>query len=610
MTETPLWFGPSGRQLFGWVHRPDAADVRAAVVLCPSMGQEASFAHFTFRDIALRLAGRGFVVVRFDYDGTGDSVGSYRDAGRVRSWLSSIDEAIALAHQQTAAPVVLVGLRLGALLAAETTQRRPDVHGLVLWDSPRSGRSYVKEQRARHNLSVGEAEADLPVFSALGLTFTQETLDDLFTIDLRTMTSLLCEVGLSVDRPGIHPAARGGATRTGRPLDRLEATDQDDFLYREAPPDETVSALVAWLSETYPLGSASPLTDAGGETRTPSLNLSTGVESVVELGPDRLFGISYEPESRRSTTTVVFVPERFTPHVGLSRTWTDLARSWGEDGIRTLRFDLSGLGDSDPRSGLPGHQSQIVEHIDDVVNAVRAISPDDPSDVLLIGLCSGAYLGLEAATVVGPRGVAVINPVLSFITQESPVDSRRRAIQLTRPVLSRPLGRMAGRVARRLAKPEYAPTLTQDPSFEWDRSLEASFWRNYLLRVVPRLPELAWALLNRILLTRRTEELFTDLTTGGTHVLLIAGDPDWAKFTTGSRRPLARLARDGALELVRVPGLDHALMRPVERDAVLGSLTRFVGRRLIGSATTSQGFRPTTAPAAPADGQTMQGRSA
>ncbi len=39
------------------------------------------------------LAAAGFVALRFDYDGTGDSAGLQEDAGRVPAWLASIEAA-------------------------------------------------------------------------------------------------------------------------------------------------------------------------------------------------------------------------------------------------------------------------------------------------------------------------------------------------------------------------------------------------------------------------------------------------------------------------------------------------------------------------------------
>ena len=69
----PLWFGPSERRAFGWVHRPAHGQARSALVMCSSLGQEAHFAHYAYKGIAEALARRDVLVIRFDHCGTGDA---------------------------------------------------------------------------------------------------------------------------------------------------------------------------------------------------------------------------------------------------------------------------------------------------------------------------------------------------------------------------------------------------------------------------------------------------------------------------------------------------------------------------------------------------------
>ena len=61
---------------------------------------------------------------------------------------------------------------------------------------------------------------------------------------------------------------------------------------------------------------------------------------------------------------------------------------------------------------------------------MRFLCADDPSNVVLVGLCSSAYQALESALDCKPRGVVAVQPVLSFQPPEMamgrPMDSRRR----------------------------------------------------------------------------------------------------------------------------------------------------------------------------------------
>src|SRR3954462_8423900 len=72
----PFYFGSSREQLFGVYHAPEVSTRRgSAVVMCQPLGPEYLRAPRAFRNLAVALAERGFHVLRFDYFGSGDSVG-------------------------------------------------------------------------------------------------------------------------------------------------------------------------------------------------------------------------------------------------------------------------------------------------------------------------------------------------------------------------------------------------------------------------------------------------------------------------------------------------------------------------------------------------------
>jgi pimeloyl-ACP methyl ester carboxylesterase len=87
------------------------------------------------RQLAVKLSAGGFHTLRFDYFGTGDSGGQESDAdpsaaqGDVESAIEGIQDIVGVAR------VALIGLRLGATLAARAAMRRKEsVEALVLWD--------------------------------------------------------------------------------------------------------------------------------------------------------------------------------------------------------------------------------------------------------------------------------------------------------------------------------------------------------------------------------------------------------------------------------------------------------------------------------------------
>ncbi len=142
----PVHFGTSREPLLGVFH-PAAGPARSRLgaVLCPPFGQEYLRSHRAFRQLASQLARSGVAAFRFDYFGTGDSAGA-SDAGSPRRWIQDIGAATdELKDMAQAGSLVLIGLRLGAALAARCAEERSDIRGLVLWDPVLRGDEYGEE---------------------------------------------------------------------------------------------------------------------------------------------------------------------------------------------------------------------------------------------------------------------------------------------------------------------------------------------------------------------------------------------------------------------------------------------------------------------------------
>lgn len=141
----------------GWLH--PAAGSRG-IVLCSAFGYEELCSRRTMHDLAEALARAGLPVLRFDYHGTADSAGSGEDPERVATWIANIGAAVDLIRRETGVgEVALVGLRLGALLAACAGADRDDICALALLAPPNSGRAYVRELKALAHLLVAPDEA-------------------------------------------------------------------------------------------------------------------------------------------------------------------------------------------------------------------------------------------------------------------------------------------------------------------------------------------------------------------------------------------------------------------------------------------------------------------
>jgi len=190
---TALFFGDSGSALLGVWSPPDGEDRNHGVVICPPIGQEHVRTHWALRQVATALARAGFHAFRFDWFGVGDSAGELREASLAR-W--QVDLATAVQELRDTAGVQrvsLVGLRMGATIAALAADAvRPTA--LVLWDPIVDGRAYVATLRSMTKTMLTDRQrywnpdprrvVTRPT-ELVGFEFGEQLVADLEHIDLR-----------------------------------------------------------------------------------------------------------------------------------------------------------------------------------------------------------------------------------------------------------------------------------------------------------------------------------------------------------------------------------------------------------------------------------------
>lgn len=155
-------------------------------------------------------------------------------------------------------------------------------------------------------------------------------------------------------------------------------------------------------------------------------------ERVVRFGPeDGLAGIlTTHRNSIDGLPFVVLVNAGIVHRVGPDRLYVDLARSLAVQGYRVLRFDLSGLGDSEAMTGTLSLEESAVSDILTAVNYLAATR--GATRFVLSGLCSGANYSLLAsfrdARVVG---TLLIDPTVARTKRSMAVHIARRLFNLT-----------------------------------------------------------------------------------------------------------------------------------------------------------------------------------
>jgi hypothetical protein len=149
---TPLRFGGPDNPLFGVFHPAHPArNSGHAVLLCNPFGQEAVRIHRLYRLLAEDLAQAGTAALRFDYFGTGDSLGEDED-GQMDRWVNDLRLAHAeLLRRSRARQLSWVCARLAGVIAARASvDLTPPPHRIGLWAPVVSGEAYLNELRAAH----------------------------------------------------------------------------------------------------------------------------------------------------------------------------------------------------------------------------------------------------------------------------------------------------------------------------------------------------------------------------------------------------------------------------------------------------------------------------
>jgi exosortase A-associated hydrolase 2 len=147
MEERPFFIDSENHRLFAILHLPSSKPFfDEGFVFCAPFAEEKLWTHRVFVSFARTLCDLGYPVLRFDYMGHGDSTGNFEDTS-IASRLTDIKNAIDTLKSETCGirKINLLGLRLGALLAALTAENEKDIHRLILWEPISDGSKYIKE---------------------------------------------------------------------------------------------------------------------------------------------------------------------------------------------------------------------------------------------------------------------------------------------------------------------------------------------------------------------------------------------------------------------------------------------------------------------------------
>ncbi len=575
-------------------------------MICNALGFEGMLAQRPFRELARRLARNGATVLRFDYSGTGDSLGAEWFPSRVKSWLDDVGDAVAMvAGFDDVDRIDLVGFRMGAAFAAMFAAEHPTVSRLALWAPVIKGKSYARELRALSRLSAAgrptgqPANPDFPEDSleVVGYEFTAETIDDLKLIDIEaTGVGQVGEI-LLLDRDdapaGDDVVASLGAS--GANLTRVEVRGYQDFQTDDETksvwPSESLDQLDLWLGREP--RAQIPLPVLGRPESSMQVTIEPSVDhilggSATDTGrscneradwvADRMLVVVSRPAPPvAARPTVLLLTTGSNNRSGPGRMYVNFARYWASLGHTVVRADLGGAGDSvatEPDTENRPYAPVRIQEVRLLVDWASRLRSGAP--IVLFGVCSGGYNAFHAALAgASVSGIVMVNPLI-FHTGEhgeasqSPDHHLMSAAMLSRGLMSS--GRWKSLVA---GERSVRGTFDRVRSLIADGALRGMYRRAVTMA--------ANALQRLHLIRRPPPPVIRDirrLSDAEVEVVTVfSADEPGIRILRGTGGPAFQaLVEEGRLEVVELDGGDHVVSPPGARRSLLEYMTEYLER--------------------------------
>lgn len=116
-----------------------------AVLYVAPFGEEMNKSRRMLALLARNLTPQGIAVLSLDLYGCGDSDGEFKDASW-KQWKNDLDTAYSWLREHCKAPISLLGLRLGSLLALDFMRDgRHEVKQLILWQPVLNGKQFLTQ---------------------------------------------------------------------------------------------------------------------------------------------------------------------------------------------------------------------------------------------------------------------------------------------------------------------------------------------------------------------------------------------------------------------------------------------------------------------------------
>ncbi len=388
------------------------------------MGYEYTHSYRTLLHLADTLAREGLPALRFDFYGTGTSPGDALSPQLLTTWVDDVHAAARFLEETTGGVSSLLGLRLGATLAALAASRAP-VAQLVAWAPVVSGRQYAREHELIGKTAGSTRVEGAGYFEAGGFILSDETGADLRAVDLAKLTYNVEGEVLLLERDDLKPSSKlsDALTAQGIPVDVVTADGYAEMMdepHSTTVPRAALSLIASWLRARADIRDEAPCPQparrASVTLRSPSGDQRREELIQISASPS-LFGVLTAPETPSAVPSplLVLTNAGSVHHVGPNRVYVELARALAEEGFSTLRLDLRNLGDSIRGSPQEENHPYPRTALEDVALALEWSRRERGYEHAVVGgICSGAHTAFHSNLELAHeslRGALVVNPL-------------------------------------------------------------------------------------------------------------------------------------------------------------------------------------------------------
>jgi len=407
----PAFINSRGRQIYTVLQRPEEHnDNGRGLLLVPPLGNEQRRVQRPLRNLMQNLSRQGYTLMRFDWRGTANSGGSTDQINSLQPWIEDLEDAAEQLATQVNS-IDIVAIRFGALIAALTPATSTPVNCRYYWDPIVSGEQWLTEMEALQNGIVNDTyrfltprKKHLSKYSEYAGIAINDVLKD--ELKRQSFKSHLTQGNWNRAANLMVPTSSKNSTLKA-PQCQLHTIDESNdwtnprTTNADMNINKAASLLVDLLDKTQDSTAKAHtgIQRNAATNRTPNPVMATNLEQACAFGENgTLTGVYTPPLSTDSSEPcALYLTAGLLHHVGPTRLHVEMARALSKQNVAGLRFDLSGVGDSET-SSMGGYF--VDRSINEIQQAMDFLEKQyGHKRFVLIGLCSGADDALATAQV-------------------------------------------------------------------------------------------------------------------------------------------------------------------------------------------------------------------